>query len=120
MTVPYALFDPHSAYSALRGTRPHEKIRGYFHMRRGRRDRGEERTGPSPDRPPLVLRGGAPPVPMKARVTIPTEDWLPPRYTIEVTLLEPLGLPPDGLPCRAFLVEQGVLGRLRGELPPGL
>jgi hypothetical protein len=121
MSAPYALFDPHSACNALRATLvPHEKIRGYFYWRRTRRGSGEERHGPSPERPPLVFRGGAPPTPLKARVTIPDTDSLPDRYRIEVTLLETSGLPDRDAPCRAFLVEQGVLDRLRAGAAPAV
>jgi hypothetical protein len=116
MSTNYALFDPHSAYNALRATLlPHEKIRGYFHWQKTRRSRGEEQPGPSPERPPLVLRGGSPPVPLQARVKIPDTDSLPGRYRIDVVLLEQLGLPEGNVPCRAFLVEQGVLDRLRAQ-----
>jgi hypothetical protein len=120
MDTPYALFDPHSAYNALRDTLiPHEKIRGYFHWRRTRRVRGEERPGPSPLRPPRVYRGGGPLTPLKARVTIPDTEPLPERYSIDVTLLAPVDLPASS-PCLAFLVEEAVLDRLRALPTPAV
>jgi hypothetical protein len=121
MNAPYCLFDPHSAFNALRATLlPHEKVRGYFYWRLTRRRRGEEQPGPSPERPPLVLRGGAPPTRLKARVTVPVIDPLPGRYTIEVALLDQPDSPAEGAPCRAFIVEQAVLDRLRARAAPAV
>ena len=115
----YALFDPHSAFNNLRASLlPREKIRGYFYWRQTCRKWGEEQKGPSVSRPPLVFCGGAPPKQLNARVTIPREDPLPDHYTIEVTFLEPIDLPFGGVPCRAFIVEQGVLDRLRARCAP--
>jgi hypothetical protein len=52
---------------------------------------------------------------LQARVRIPDTDPLPGRYTIEVILLDQPGLPVGNVPCRAFLVEQAVLDRLRTQ-----
>jgi hypothetical protein len=121
MNTPYALFDPNSAYNILRANlATHEKIRGYFYWRQTRRARGEEHPGPSPDRPPLVFRGGSPPVPLQADVTIPKTEPLPGRYAIEVTLREQGDPLPVGAACRAFLVEQDVLERLRARATPAI
>ncbi len=119
MNTLYALFDPASKYSVLRATLlPREKIRGYFHWRRTQRDRGLEEPGPSPDRPPLVFRGGSPPTRLKASVNIPTALQLDDHYTLSVTLE---GDAPAGeVPCRAFLIEQAVLDRLRQRPAPAV
>jgi hypothetical protein len=120
MNTPYALFDPHSQYNALRASlMTREKIRGYFLWRRTRRAHGLEHPGPSPDRPPLVFRGGSPPVRLQAQVTIPRSESLPGRYTITVRL-DPRDAPPPGTACRAFLIEQGVLDRLRALATPAV
>ena len=96
-----------------------EKIRGYFHWRQTRRGRGEEQPGPSPDRPPLVFLASAPSVRLPAEVKIPRTEPLPDRYTIEVKLDESPGLS-EGTACRAFLVEQAVLDRLRTRAAPAV
>src|SRR5580704_13604581 len=102
MNAPYALFDPHRDYRVRLGPLAHLKIRGYFYWRQFQVERGEEQSGPSPDCPPLVFRGGSPPVPLKARVSIPGPGPLPDRYTVEVELLEPIAA---GTACRAFIFE---------------
>src|SRR5205823_3877101 len=93
---------------------------GYFYWRQTRRTRGEERSGPSPDRPPLVSPVGARPVLLKARVTVPPTDPLRGRSTIEVVFVGQVDLPAGGVPCRAFIVEQAVLDRLRARGLPAV
>jgi hypothetical protein len=114
MTERYALFDPQSGYSALRANFiVPEKLRGYFYWRQA--DRARQSAGSGEPLVPLVFRGGAPPQRLAASVIVPTEPDLPEEYAIQVGLLNPADHPHQPAPCRAFLVEQAVLARLRAQ-----
>jgi hypothetical protein len=65
------------------------------------------------------LRGNTPPVRLSAQVDLPHADPLPDRYSIRVRF-DPQNTPTRGTACRAFLIEQGVLDRLRARAAPAV